>query len=357
MPVSVPAGGGDIPKTTQKKINKKPKSRSPKNSNETPFPKPRELPNITYDVMPVERFELKKTFRGHKDTISGLAVHPTQEIVATASDDRMWKMWNMPRGELIMSGSGHKDWIAALDFHPKGHLLSTASGDNTVKLWDFNKGKCTKTLADHTQAVWDCCFDGFNGDFLASVSMDQTARIWDTMTGKCRQTFRGHVDSINSVAFQPGTVNLCTASGDKTVSLWDIRTALCIQTFYGHENAVLSCNFTHQGDAIASTDSDGVIKVWDIRKVTERQHISTTESGKPGAPLNDVKFDRSGERLVAASDNCAMGITVYGLKDGRYELLDNLSGPEGPVHKLAIAPNGKYMMCAGKEAFRLFGLR
>lgn len=46
---------------------------------------------------------------------------------------------------------------------------------------------------------------------------------------RCRQTFRGHVDSVNAVAWQPFTNNLCTGSGDKTVSLWDARSGLCMQ--------------------------------------------------------------------------------------------------------------------------------
>lgn len=58
---------------------------------------------------------------------------------------------------------------------------------------------------------------------------DHTARLWDVASQRCRQTFRGHVDSVNAVAWQPFTNNLCTGSGDKTVSLWDARSGLCMQ--------------------------------------------------------------------------------------------------------------------------------
>lgn len=83
------------------------------------------------------------------------------------------------------------------------------------------------------------------------------------------QTFRGHVDSVNAVAWQPATNNVCTGSGDKTVSLWDARSGLCVQTFYGHLNAVSTLALTARGDAIASADADGVAKLWDIRMVAE----------------------------------------------------------------------------------------
>ena len=63
----------------------------------------------------------------------------------------------------------------------------------------------------------------------SNVARDHTARLWDVASQRCRQTFRGHVDSVNAVAWQPFTNNLCTGSGDKTVSLWDARSGLCMQ--------------------------------------------------------------------------------------------------------------------------------
>lgn len=37
----------------------------------------------------------------------------------TGSDDKTWKMWHLPKGDLIMSGEGHTDWVAGVAFHPK----------------------------------------------------------------------------------------------------------------------------------------------------------------------------------------------------------------------------------------------
>jgi len=182
--------------------------------------------------------------------------------------------------------------------------------------------------------------------------MDRTARLWDVATGKCRQTLRGHVDSVNSVSFQPYSTNMCTASGDKTVSLWDIRSGLCIWV-YGHDNAVLSATFSCQGDTIASCDSDGVVKVWDVRTVSERMQIEIAESGQRHAPVNDVKFDRSGRNLVCASD---LGfIRVYTIGSNSAELSTELTGPEGAVQALVLDPKGQFMLSAGSDqAFRLF---
>jgi sperm-associated antigen 16 protein len=101
--------------------------------------------------------------------------------------------------------------------------------------------------------------------------------------GKCRQTLRGHVDSVNAVAWQPFTSNVCSASGDKTVSVWDARTGLCVQTLYGHSNSVNNLVVSNRGDMIVSSDADGVVKVWDVRMVAE---LGTIDAGQH--PINKV---------------------------------------------------------------------
>ena len=45
--------------------------------------------------------------------------HPKKMVLATVSDDKLWKLWTFPGGEPVMSGSGHKEWIGDCDFHPK----------------------------------------------------------------------------------------------------------------------------------------------------------------------------------------------------------------------------------------------
>ena len=277
------------------------KPRLPKKGADSRLPQAGAVTNpyasLTFDAPSVERFQLRRTFRGHLNSVAAAAFHPHKPILATVSDDMTWKLWSVPNCDLVMSGEGHRDWVAGVDFHPAGTHLATSSGDKTVKVWDFAGASCATTFTDHTQAVWDCAFH-HTGDFLASCSMDHTTRLWDLSILRCRQTFRGHVDSVNSCCWQPFSNNICTASGDKTVSIWDARSALCVQTFYGHTNACNSVAINNRGDVIASCDADGAIKLWDVRTVTEIGTIQVSQH-----PCNKVGFDRSATRIVCASDD------------------------------------------------------
>ena len=151
--------------------------------------------NVEFDAANVEAFQVRKTFKGHLNSVSACAFHPKKPIFATASDDETWRIWTVPDCELVMSGEGHTSWLSGLHFHPHGSHLASSSGDGTVKIWEFSQAQCSHTFSDHTQAVWGCEFH-FGGDFVASCSMDHTIRVWDLIAGKSKR------DAIDIIIFR-----------------------------------------------------------------------------------------------------------------------------------------------------------
>ncbi|EFJ47004.1 hypothetical protein VOLCADRAFT_109152 [Volvox carteri f. nagariensis] len=279
--------------------------------------------DLEFPAAPVKMLSLNRTFKGHLLSVANLALHPTKPILVTASDDKTWKMWHMPGGDLIMCGEGHKDWVAGVDFHPAGVCLASGSGDSTVKIWDFEKQRCTTTFTDHKQV-----------------------RLWDLPASKCRMALRGHVDSVNEVAWLPFTSSLATASSDKTVSIWDARAGLCTQTYYGHQNSCNAITFNVLGTTLASTDADGVVKLWDTRMTAE---IRTINTGKH--PANKAAFDRSGHILAVACDDGK--IRAYSTSDG--VLQAELTGHEDAVQAVIFDPAGQYLMsCGSDNTFRVW---
>ena len=108
---------------------------------------PNPYASLTFDPPGIERYQLRRTFKGHVNAVSAAAFHPHKPILATVSDDATWKLWSVPNCDLVMSGEGHRDWISGVDFHPAGSHLATASGDRTVKIWDFAGADSVYTFA------------------------------------------------------------------------------------------------------------------------------------------------------------------------------------------------------------------
>ncbi|XP_051536077.1 sperm-associated antigen 16 protein-like [Myxocyprinus asiaticus] len=282
-------------------------------------------------------FSLSKSFKAHTMAVSCLALHPRKMIVASSSDDQLWKLWGIPEGEMIMTAEGHTDWLSSCSFHPSGGYLGTTSGDSTVKIWDFAQGRCVLSLEGHIHATWSCSFHSC-GDFVASCSMDNTAKVWDLNSERCRCTLRGHVDSVNSISFLPFSNILLTCSADKTLSLWDARAGLCAQTFYGHNHSCNYATFNVTGDTIASCDSFGVIKLWDVRNVSAMVTIDTGPH-----PSNQVAFSPNGQMLaVASNDGSVKLVEVASLH------LSSLSGHDDAVQSVIFEHTG-CLLSAGSD--------
>jgi WD40 repeat protein len=75
--------------------------------------------NSALPIAKIDKLAPISQIQAHSLTISSIKFHPKKPILATVSDDKNWKLWSFPTGELIMSGQGHKDWISDCDFHPK----------------------------------------------------------------------------------------------------------------------------------------------------------------------------------------------------------------------------------------------
>src|SRR5258706_188750 len=96
----------------------------------------------------------------------------------------------------------HDKLVYAVAFSPDAKSLASGSEDKTIKLWDVATGKAGGTLKGHTDWVRTVAFSP-DGKMLASGSRDTTIKLWDVATGKERAALKGHKLMVFSVAFSP----------------------------------------------------------------------------------------------------------------------------------------------------------
>ncbi len=68
-------------------------------------------------------------------------------------------------------------WIRKVKFHPSQEILVTAGDDAVIRIWDAETGAIMKELALHSQSVKDLIFVG-NGDHLLSAGNDGQIIYW-----------------------------------------------------------------------------------------------------------------------------------------------------------------------------------
>jgi WD40 repeat protein len=164
------------------------------------------------------------TLKGHTNFVLSLAFSPDSKTLASASEDRRIKLWDVAAGKEQATLQGHTERVNFVAFSPDGKTLASASDDKTIKLWDMATGKELATLQGHTERVLSLAFRP-DGKMLASVSADKTIKQWDVATGKELATLMGHKSVVLSVVFSPDGKTLASASFDKTIKLWDVKPA------------------------------------------------------------------------------------------------------------------------------------
>ena len=70
--------------------------------------------------------------------MTGVAFHPTKNLVASCSYDKSVKLWNTDTGAELWTVRGHNNVVSSLAFKPDDpNVLVTGSWDCTVKVWSF----------------------------------------------------------------------------------------------------------------------------------------------------------------------------------------------------------------------------
>jgi len=282
---------------------------------------------------------LKKTFKGHNDSVTAVDFHPESTQVVSGSLDASLLIWKLDGKQMPSKFIGHTASIHSVAFNPTGTLIATGSADNTVRLWENDSRGVSTVFKSHSGAVRACSFS-FDGQHLLTGSDDKYLKIFTTYNKRHTATISAHNHWIQSAEFSPDSRLICSSSYDKTVKLWDSEQLTSIVSFED-SSAFLSARFHPDGTCVASGTAEGKVCVWDIRSQMLLQ--AYTESHNDG--VNSVAFHNSGRYLVSASNDGTM--KIFDLRKGA--LMYSLYGHEGPIQVVNFSKDGSMFASGGND--------
>ena len=81
-----------------------------------------------------------------------MAFHPEDRVVASCSEDKSIKLWNLDDGGLLSTMRGHDLEVMSVSWSPDGTRLASGSLDTRVLIWDAASGEQLCSLRGHRYA-------------------------------------------------------------------------------------------------------------------------------------------------------------------------------------------------------------
>jgi WD40 repeat protein len=157
--------------------------------------------------------------------------------------------------------SGHTERIRWLDFSPDSGMLATASEDKTVRIWDVAMGKVLHVLPheDHVRTV---AFSP-DGKTLASGSRDRVVKLWDVDTGQPKGPTARHNFSVSCVTYRPDGRQLASSGYDGAVRLWDAETLKpqAVLQLGPKQGEIRQVVYTPDGRHLVTANANGTVYV------------------------------------------------------------------------------------------------
>jgi len=175
-----------------------------------------------------ETDEKVTSIEAHEDKITSLAVHPSDPIVISSSDDHLIKLWNWEKGwECARIFEGHSDRVTQVNINPiNPNSFTSASADCTIKVfldmgliqWLFHS---ISVLLLRKSTIKFCTWRLI----INRVALCYALQIWNIVSSESKITLSSeHQDRLLCVQNYTSYIHqyLITGSCDGTAHVWTL---------------------------------------------------------------------------------------------------------------------------------------
>ena len=144
--------------------------------------------------------------------------------------DATIRIWDTATGKHLYSLEGHLAGISTIAWSPDSKSLASGSDDKSIRLWDVStvslasfcteiinpslKGKAYPVpLLGHHNYIYSIAFSP-KGNMLVSGSYDEAVFLWDVRTARVMRSLPAHSDPVGGVDFIRDGTLIVSCAGD-----------------------------------------------------------------------------------------------------------------------------------------------
>lgn len=184
----------------------------------------------------------KVTLDGHTGKISGICEIQIGDafFLATASDDRTVRVWDVSTGENVHTLHGHGTkvrGVCALTQGPTPMLVSISN--ECVNVWNPITSELVRSFWGQNNGVCGICSVVVAGQQLLASSKFEEVQIWDPLTGHVRHRLDGHQGIVHALfSTSAGGRSRLVSAGRDEVRVWDAETGELLHILQSHARHV-----------------------------------------------------------------------------------------------------------------------
>jgi WD40 repeat protein len=302
-----------------------------------------------------------KTLKGHSDKVNSVAFSPSNELIASASDDGTVKLWSREGEELTIIA--HTNEVSNEKISPPSVDRISHSADEIGRKANHDQVTCVSFSPD-SQLIATACrvFYRFGTMFTYWTKRYNTVKLW-SCDGKLLRTLQGYSSVVDSVSFSTDGNKIAVAGGN-SIELWkydkfgvfqevELHPACSngvhhLETLGSHRNNIIEVSFSPDSQTLASASEDATVKLWGIRRLEYSDEFDSslerrTTKFKGHNDFNSsVSFNLDSKTLV--SDGSSVN-----LWDSDGKLLKTLEGSNG-----SFSPDGKFILTIADNTIKIW---
>lgn len=267
--------------------------------------------------------------------ITAIGLDRGNRLFATAGDDHLIRLWELPDGRLGQRLGGHRGWVRAVVFSPDGRYLAAAGDDRCVMLFRVGQ-EAPVWKAELGAAIYALAFRPDGGQLVAAGFSD---KIWflDSATGKQTAVWTAPGQDVRALAFSPDGGQLAAGSRNGVLRLWNTASGVRQYDLAAHQRRVRTVAYSPDGQLLVSGGDDGRATTCNP---TTGQHLRVLAQLQ-GA-VYAVAFCGPDRLAVGGTDN---RIRLLRVSDGR--VLRELAGHTGTVAALGWQSGTQTLISGG----------